>query len=209
MNPFVPELAPLMLAAPSAWTATGIACVAIACAAGVVAAGWRTSRAYAALCSGVALWVIARIHVIPLDVFMVGVLPQFALPPARDLEETAVHAVGLIQYLAWSQPAPPAPEVNVAWVAVFAFLCVATAGSWQAALVRAGAAALWLAYPRAAHAASGAMLVSAVALVSPALLKPVQPMLAVLGAALAVSLLGEYVHLALALAAGGCLAFEL
>jgi hypothetical protein len=209
MNPFVPELAPLMLyrTSGSVWA------VVMAGALGVLAslAGLKRSRGYSIGCSGVALWAIARIHGVPLDVFLVAALPHFALPAARAFDETAVGAAGLLQYVWWVFWAPPPelPDVHVAFLAALAFVYVANAGDWPAAVLRAGMAVLWVAFPRAVHAASGAVLLSSASVVSAAFSKPAEPIVVVLAGTLAGPLLGDWAHVVIAGLGGACWVFRI
>lgn len=189
-------------------TAGSVWAVAGAGALGVFAslAGLKRSRWFCILCSGVALWAIARNHGAPLDVFLVATLPQFALPAVQWMEETALSAAALLQYVwwvFWAKP-PQLYDVNVGWLVILAFVYVANAGNWPAAVVRAGMAALWVAFPRAAHVASGAMLLSSAAAVSGVFSKPAESMLAVLGVSLVVPLLGDWAHAAIAASAVAC-----
>ena len=205
MNPFSPELAPFMLATSSSAPVVNVGVLLLACVVGVIACVRMPSRAYAMACSGATLWTVARDFSIPLDALLVATLPQFAMPPAQKESELAVGLAGLVQYVAYSMPAPALSQTHVAFIGVLAFMYVQAATDGIFAAVRAVIVGLWYVYPRVAHLASGAMLVSA----HRASGAPVWPVMAALGATLAVAALGELAAPGLAVAGIVCLCFSI
>jgi hypothetical protein len=205
MNPFSPELAPFMLASSSSAPVVNVGVLAFACVIGVIACGRMQSRAYALVCSGATLWTVARDFSIPLDALLVAALPQFAMPPAQTTGGLAVGLAGLLQYVLYSMPAPDLAQTQVAFIGVLAFLYVQAATDGISATSRAFMVGLWYVYPRVAHLASGALLVSA----HRAGAAPVWPVMAALGATLAVAALGDFAAPVLALTGLACLCFSI
>ena len=210
MNPLVPELAPLMLAAPESLSAANVAVFLGACGAGVLARLWglKIHRAYAAVCVGAVMWVVSRDFGIPLDALLVAALPLFAMAPVSPLCELANGMTGVVHYIVWVFVAeqPLLPTIHVAWVGALVFLYVLGAADWTGSVVRAGFASLWFVFPRAAHLASGAMIVTSVGAVMDSISaqKPSVPIMVALGATLAVAVLGQFPAAAFVILGGLC-----
>ena len=172
-----------------------------ACVAGVLARRLKPNRAYSVVCSGVAVWVVARDFGIPLDALACAVVPQFALP--YTTADAYVGMVGLAQYVAFSSPAPVSAEaVHVAWVGILAFLYVLGAANVTFGVARACVVGLWFIYPRISHLSSGAMVMGCTVSGMPGVL-------AALGSTLSVAVLGGFAPMVVAILGLLCMWFTI
>jgi hypothetical protein len=201
MNLFPPELAPLMLASPEGAQVVTAGALLAACVAGVLARRLKlTLKPYRVVCSGVALWVVARDFGIPLDALLCAAAPQFALP--YTTADAWVGIFGLAQYVVFSEPAPVSAEtVHVAWVAILAFFYVLGAANVTFGVARLCVVCIWYVYPRISHMSSGAMIMGCAVSGMPGVL-------ASLGSTLCVAVLGSFAPMVVAIVGVTCMCFD-